>query len=1001
MFAICHKEQGKTMEKRFCGNCGSELDEKTGLCPKCNKKTPKKGINVIVKRIILIIIIMALLVSSVGGYFVVFYQPKAVTNDYTKGSGSPKYSENMIYDSDEEPMAVLSQNVQIFAEDDAAKINSGISNVEITNQGLFLDIEEGTSFENLASGDIFYLEGQEDSPLGETYIGKIVEKTVKVSSATYLIETPMVDEVFDVLNIDFSEKLRAENLESIQTIEGVEVMQVDDISKYFNISSTEKQHRAEISTLAFGTPFLATQSMQPSASDDDDIIIDINVDLLKAFGLQEEGTIGFEEYEYTEGYRVNVCITETGKKYHKENCSRLYASKEVISLSDATNEGYEPCFICVPPILKSEKDDFTTDASLSLEGKIGLEDLEYSIDYEWDILNGGGLEQLQAQANGNFITELAVVPKLSLELGGETTTISVPIASVKLQGLEEKLFPLLFISYNGAMVNVSALAPRNDYIRAVTSAVPMTVGFIVYTDISGNITVDASVSFDFNYNFDCEYTAVDDGQWVNEWNSDGEPSFKTALECEASGDADIHFGCSVSLYIFNINIAELAVVKTGIESEGNLKIEHSTEYRKISEQWENAKESKTSGRFYARMYFKIFEMQVKLKTRINAWGVIDYSGMIDYKDILADITIAEWGKRNETRYHSALMTYSAITAKDQQAIYYKDIDNMLIKEEGGYKTILYDQTFFSICGIDASYLYLLIPSEENYEIRRVSKDGTASKVIATDVVLQLDMDENYLYYVSGFDKTSIIRLNRETLQEKQFATFEDDVKFMGSQENEFYVVTEENDIFSMLFGGASSKCWLLNSLGEVVGEYGDDPQVTQYYLNDQETYYQASRMVSDGYLRSIASECYWLSKATSSTVLAEEISGWHTHKEGIFTTLQDEEGNLSMVLYRAEDGKKITVTEVNSDQAFFTICQGNGGEWYFFDQTETELILYIMSEDFTKKNEIKRFSLTEIPYNLNECSMTLMDNRIYFYTMPNDSVSKVLYRYDLISGGSN
>ena len=29
------------MEK-FCGNCGSKLDEKTGLCPKCDKKDNKK-----------------------------------------------------------------------------------------------------------------------------------------------------------------------------------------------------------------------------------------------------------------------------------------------------------------------------------------------------------------------------------------------------------------------------------------------------------------------------------------------------------------------------------------------------------------------------------------------------------------------------------------------------------------------------------------------------------------------------------------------------------------------------------------------------------------------------------------------------------------------------------------------------------------------------------------------------------------------------------------------
>ena len=71
----------------------------------------------------------------------------------------------------------------------------------------------------------------------------------------------------------------------------------------------------------------------------------------------------------------------------------------------------------------------------------------------------------------------------------------------------------------------------------------------------------------------------------------------------------------------------------------------------------------------------------------------------------------------------------------------------------------------------------------------------------------------------------------------------------------------------------------------------------------------------------------------------------------------------------------------------------------YFDQTDSDLILYTLSENFDSKTELKKFSLAEIPYNLTDCAMTIMDNTIYFYTMPNDSTSKVLYRYDIMSKG--
>jgi hypothetical protein len=44
-----------------------------------------------------------------------------------------------------------------------------------------------------------------------------------------------------------------------------------------------------------------------------------------------------------------VYITRTGKKYHRDGCRYLAASKIPISLKDAKANGYTACKVCRPP----------------------------------------------------------------------------------------------------------------------------------------------------------------------------------------------------------------------------------------------------------------------------------------------------------------------------------------------------------------------------------------------------------------------------------------------------------------------------------------------------------------------------------------------------------------------------------------------------------------------------------------------------------------------------
>ena len=65
------------------------------------------------------------------------------------------------------------------------------------------------------------------------------------------------------------------------------------------------------------------------------------------------------------------------------------------------------------------------------------------------------------------------------------------------------------------------------------------------------------------------------------------------------------------------------------------------------------------------------------------------------------------------------------------------------------------------------------------------------------------------------------------------------------------------------------------------------------------------------------------------------------------------------------------------------------------DQTETDLELYRMDVSLAQKEKIDTISLEEIPCDMENCMMELVNNRIFFYTMPSWSDSEVLYRYNL------
>jgi len=49
---------------------------------------------------------------------------------------------------------------------------------------------------------------------------------------------------------------------------------------------------------------------------------------------------------------VTVYVTDTGKRYHRASCRYLRYSRRAMLLSDAVKDGYTPCHVCKPPVLR-------------------------------------------------------------------------------------------------------------------------------------------------------------------------------------------------------------------------------------------------------------------------------------------------------------------------------------------------------------------------------------------------------------------------------------------------------------------------------------------------------------------------------------------------------------------------------------------------------------------------------------------------------------------------
>lgn len=908
------------------------------------------------KIIISLVLVAVILVCAVGERI---YQPPSRTHDMSAAENGANLSagssdwekerENIREQvgTDTEAMGIVNPNVTCFTEEDSEKICDAVETVRLLDNGyeIILQDEAEPYFENLGSGDIFFLDGDEDSPFGEPYFGKIVSADYGEEMVIYA-ENPAIDEVFDDFELELNEYLMEENIREIRAFEGVEV--------------------------------------EVGASLDE---VDLDVD------YSDPDTF----FVSSESYSMPVASSMGGRGGEEGDNENTFVSDEAsflikldFDLGKCINDvkGYEK--------IKADKEGET---KLNIRGEIGLEKVQLRATADFSVSYENFVKELSAGARGDFVTNVSVSWKTEADFDKMEAKEARKIKFgnlVKISGLSNKLFPLVYIDIlTGRTVQlVTSGGNDNSEYRLLTS-IPVACGIMVYSDVNGNISFETGLSFKYEKEVDLgDFIFVRDGQPVMKAEKETENETKKAPECdfgfylEGQGEVDVDFlGVSALVYILNINLVDIALVKVGTEAEGKIEFKAGT----------GGAETSVNG--YLRVYLKVMDISMKLKASIKfLYFKISPEFALSYT--LWDATLYELGDKNPTYFDDGNMGVRQLTAYDKQYVYYKDQNGDLVrgKRNGSGKETISQESFYMICGIDQSYVYQLRCTDKKgiYDLYRVAKDGEGSRMLVSGVAQFLYNGPESLFYVPEDNRKQIRILNRQSRNHYQFAEFSETVELMEYQPDKgVYLVTGGASSVARILGRGGSYYYVTEN-GEVT-KIGTSLEIQDMGLHKEGKYTYRYVPSSSGYIRN-ASFSYYIVPENGEAIKPDYMTGWLPTKYGLFTTLRNDQEDstrpYNIVRYTDQAEPEI-ITDVDSDHAFFTLVKDDRGFWYFFDQNNTELRLYRLDSDFTNKVLIKSFLRSEVNYNLTDCATSIIDNVIYFYSIPDADSSEMIYRYSI------
>ena len=896
------------------------------------EKLKKLGKKLLILLIIIIILFVALFIA-----YQVRYNFSAQIKDNTSEANMGSYMEELQKIKEEnDNAAVLSSGVETFIAEDADKINSSIEQVSTLHNGNVQTTFNNTvdeKIKNLTKGEIFYLEADESSKYAQGLFGKVVSNTQNAENTTLVTESPKVDEIFDMLDIDISEELTPENMQSIIPMEGVTISSVDSETNTVIAKKLTDTNHKKVDTLKHVT--------------------------YEDSNLESKKLAEVENNTITDQISIEADFSEILQEVAKETLKGKVDEKVLENL-----------------YLK-----------VSMEANFEKLGINSKIDFDLS-----GLHDLYFDVEKDIGVKSTIESGIELSIDKKETSIGSD-QIIKLCGLDQKMFPLFYIDIGTKKMLTVFGGNISDKIEDLTAPLPISVGVIVYIDLDGNLKVGLSVEGSYESRTGNRLAIVENDEWkFSNEELYNEEKVSVSVTGEATASADLNTGVDVLINISSVNIADVALAKIGIEVEGKATLKIGVE--RLNDVITPTQEASLDG--HIRLYLKILDINIKFKLKNQLIPISVQRNMT-----LLDITLLELGEKPETYYNDETMKIGQVSGEDDDFNYYKTNYGMLVKESKSdkWKQTIYSKGFDQLCAMDASYIYVTVPSDSGtFDIVRIDKDDdNIYRTIIEDALYVLEEDDEYIYYLLKDEENIIYRYKRDNGETEQFMTFDYHVQLMHQQEDgNFYVITKEDNMIAALFGEETNYYYVVGKDKNIISDYGSEPTVAQYYIEKVEnSYYVAQKLYTHERTRPTATEIVFMGADKSLQVPTQTDSGWKNTSLGIVTEQQVEGGTgYNMVVYASPNGEMRTITPVKSRYAMFTLSESDSGEWYFFDQEEDAVVLYKLDANLANKTEVKRFPNEEFRCNMEDCSMENTDNVLYFYQI-NDDDTDVLYRYDL------
>lgn len=573
-------------------------------------------IRFVLKTFLIITLIFGILSTTFGIGVAALSSIKKATSEEQSGTEqvapdaentTPTFTDPTEKYKDMSNTANIGSNIKVLSEQDSLTITSSVTDIEYMSSyydekysKITLNGASHPELDSVSNNEIFFLQGDSKDSFGGDRAYKLINKYSDESNTYIEVKEPEFEEVFESIEYAATDYMSEENLVNSYGMPGITAhfgdidTEMSDVSSSGEVIASAGNPATVVSTPTVQTVGLkndekpeVTQTTTDHSFDHGDLIITIDFDF-------------------------SNCLKDDKKDDDKKE--------------DDTN-----------PI----------DTSFGIKGKFGIKDLATHVVF--DVPSITDWRECYVGLSGDMFADIN--PYGSIELDGSAESGKKEFKFLNLEALNEKRFPIYVMQFQGT----TPIYISNKTFEAEKKAVKPAFYIVIYADWEGEISLELSADFEFKHSFNSGLSIVENGKFnlgfqqypyhsVNDINNKETFKWRVGIALDASTDLTI-LGGSLLFYIAGVNIAEICVVKLGVEAECDIDMLEFASDKQNPIIDEDAS-------YYIRGYVKILQINVKIKAEGKGWA--DFlSADVKFNFTLLDLTLFTFGNQPE-KFHSSM-----------------------------------------------------------------------------------------------------------------------------------------------------------------------------------------------------------------------------------------------------------------------------------------------------------------------------------------------------------